>query len=651
MSLAFASGFVRGAAPGLASTVERNETRTLRAKVSRAEESYLAEKDRIINLARDQDWDANKVDQHLDALTSRTLADPDLQKDELIFSQLQKSLGIRTRAARNGYRDKYEGRLESVKDAEEALEMHRSMSAIAESARTSGVAGEFSGGFVTDPYSVTPEELLAQTSDYLAGAMEGLAKDKSLEGRTKYAKRMLAAEKTIKTIHGTYKKEYNKYQSDRLDELIENSFSVRAERTENSIREAMTAMGLPVPQDDVEARAAMDPQSIVEALDYENMSALATQAHKTYFDIADETQLEKVLGSMLAMRFLKETTAEEASTDSVEWKSWAQAIENITDDASLNGIFSNIFGDDTAVFVKANSSEIMSAARAAVNVQRPTTAILQQAYNVRQQTGDENTSALTDSLAASSLFGPEAQMFQATINAAFSPDVDFGDDGSLPWYEVLKRQIANHEAKEFFGNTKQFGDASIQNTQTRDNIRKIQDYIGERIERTRRVIQFPGYVGNALAKVTDKADKDIILADAVRQIDKNNGAGFSDSNNYFVEGGKLSPTALDATTKFGRTRGFVPPAYIDFVRNSLERLQMQDQAQGQFRGQTQAIADRAELEPIMRNLGRFLNTSSYRNLPKHQAEALNGLHKNYLDIRNFANNERRTPIVGVGELR
>ena len=645
MSLAFASGFARGAAPSFANKVERNETRALRARVSRAEESYLAEKDRIINLARNQDWDADKVDQHLDGLTSRTLADPELQKDELIFAQLEKSLGIRTRSARNGYRDTYEGKLETVNDAEEALGMHRSMSAIAESARASSVAGEFSGGFVTDPYSTTPDELLGQASDYLAGVMEELAKDNSLEGRAKYAKRMLAAEKSIKSIHSSYKRDYNKYQSERLDAFINESFSVRAERVEDATREAMTAIGLPMRQDDLAARAAMDPQSIVEALDYESMSVLAERAGKTYFDIADETQLEKVLGSMLAMRFLKETTAEDASTDSVEWRSWAQAIQNITDDSSLNGIFSNIFGDDTAVFVKANSSEIMSAAKAAVNVQRPTTAILRQAYDVRQQTGDESTSALKDGLTTSSLFDSEAQAFRATIDAAFSPDVDLGDDGSLPWNEVLNRQIADYEAKGFFGNTKQFGDVNLDNMKTRNNAKAITDYLGERIQRTRSVLQFPGYVGDALAKVKDEADKDIILADAVRQIDKNNGVGFSDSNNYFVEGRKLSPTALYATTKFGRTRGFVPPAYVDFLEGELDRFESQE-LQGQFTATGQRIQDKAQLSISMKHLNKFLTTDAYIRLPKHQKTSLNDIYRRYANIRDAG--QTREPTTAGG---
>ena len=167
---------------------------------------------------------------------------------------------------------------------------------------------------------------------------------------------------------------------------------------------------------------------------------------------------------------------------------------------------------------------------------------------------------------------------------------------------------------------------------TRNNAKVISDYLGERIERTRSVLEFPGYVGDFLPKKMAEADKDMILADAVRQIDKNNGAGFSDSNNYFIEGRNLSPTALDATTKFGRTRGFVPPAYIDFLESELEKFESQER-QGQFTGTGQRIQDKAQLNISMKHLNKFLTSDAYIRLPQHQKTSLNNIYDRYANIR------------------
>ncbi len=641
MSLSFAAGFARGVAPSLTKITEKNDLRSLRALTVQAEESYLAEKDRILNIASDEDWSADKVDQQLDALTRKTLSNPALQTDDLIYETLRKQLNVRTRAASNGYRNKYEGKVEDVREAEYALELTRGFQDISDRARGGAPAGEFSGGFVSTPFSVTPEELMAEYSAYFASTLEDLSQDKSLEGRAKLAKRQLTGQKAIKTIHDGYKRDYNKYQNDRLDALIDQNLNNSRRAVEDALRNVQAHLSMPVDEDDEAARAAMDPRSIVAALNYENISALAARRGKTYFDVADQTDLQNTLGGLLAIRFLNEYTQEEADTNSVTWASWVRELENNQNDKELSAVFSDIFGDETALFVKTNTPEIVSAARTAVNIQRPTRAIAQQIYERTETNAAETTNALLEGFRSTSLLDDTA-IFRQTFNAAFDPGV--GDDGGMYWRDVLDTQMQKLTGQGFFGPQTEFGDQEVYNETTAENVRRVYDYVGDRVQRTLNVLNQPGYATENLATLTEPEDRNIILRDVVRQV----APEFNDQNNYFVQDDKLSDTARNALTGFARTRGFVPPAFIDFVEREIENYEQQELA-GEFRGDAQETADKARLNPVRMQLNSILNSKIFVVLPINQRKDLNKLKRVLDEIRDPRASEAPRPNSARGE--
>jgi hypothetical protein len=200
MVSSFLSGVASGAAPAFARQRRLEDTRQLRASITQAEGAYLAQKDQLLNLAAEEDWDPNKVDEQLATITTQSLASPDLQKDPLLFAQLEKALNSNTRNALNGYRNKHEGKVEAVEEAEYLLQLNRGFGDISDRARGGGPAGEFSGGFNVKPFGTAPSELLEQHSEYLAGTLEDVAQDQSLEGQARLASRLLSAEK-LSLIH------------------------------------------------------------------------------------------------------------------------------------------------------------------------------------------------------------------------------------------------------------------------------------------------------------------------------------------------------------------------------------------------------------------------------------------------------------------
>jgi hypothetical protein len=625
MSLAFASGFVRGAAPGLASTVERNETRALRAKVTQAQERYLAEKDRILNVAKNEDWDADKVSTHLSALASNTLADPALQKDELIYAQLEKGINSLTRTASNGYRTRYDGKMEAVRDAEEALGLYRDMSAIAESARTSGVAGEFSGGFVTDPYSTTPDEFLGQVSDYLAGSMAELAKDKSLEGRKKYAKRMLSAEKAIKTIHSSYKQDYITYQNERLDANINASLEQSVVAVEASIRNAFTHLSMPVNEDDPAAQAAMDPRSIVASLNYKMISDLAAQRGKSYFEVADKKSLQEALGSMLALNFLKKNSAPNADTNSTQWRSMVKAIENTQDDEQLSNLFHNVFGDETARFAQGNTTGIISAATRIINEQRPTVAIQEDRYKEAQKASDATTNQTLNNFRRLSVEKLPAEIVAIYETAMLRPDTLM----TSSWFDQAVEIFETGLASGVYGPPRLFGDNVRENPDAVKNKQKIEDYVLTRINNTMGIMQYPGRSRDFLRDLPE-SEQNVLLRDAV-SFDKQM-SNLNDPNLYAVEEAEFSQGANDAL-RFIQTRGFAPPAFINFVVNKARELEMVDTS---TRAAGQASEDLVTIDFMSQTLNTLLNSPVYRQLPDHQSNALEQVRRQLANERNVA---------------
>lgn len=611
MSLAFASGFARGAAPSFANKVERNETRALRAKVTQAEERYLAEKNRIVNVAQNEDWDADKVSTHLSALASNTLADPDLKKDELIYAQLEKGINSLTRTASNGYRAKYDGKMEAVRDAEDALGLYRDMSAIAESARTSGVAGEFSGGFVTDPYSTTPDELLGQASDYLAGSMAELAKDNSLEGRTKYAKRMLSAEKAIKMIHSRYKQDYITYENERLDANINASLEQSVVAVEASIRDAFTHLSMPVNEDDPAAQAAMDPRSIVAALNYEMINNLAAHRGKSYFEVANKTSLQEALGSMLALDFLKKNSAFNADTNSTQWRSMVKAIENMQDDQRLSNVFHNAFGDETARFVQGSTTGIISAATRIINEQRPTVAIQKDRYEEAQKASNAATDQTISNFRRLSAEKLPTEIVAIYETAILRPDTLMMSS----WFNQAEELFETGLASGVYGPPRVFGDNVRENPDAVKNRQKIEDYVLTRINNTMGIMQYPGRSRKFLRDLPE-SEQNVLLRDAV-SFDKQM-SNLNDPSLYAVEGTEFSQGANDAL-RFIQTKGFAPPAFIDFVVNKAREFEMVDVSS---RTAGQASEDLVTIDFMSQTLNTLLNGPVYRQLPDHQANAL-----------------------------
>ena len=636
----FFSGFVSGAAPSFRRAQEAEDERKLNTLLLQSSEAYIAEKDRLLNLADDEDWAPNKVDQQLDTLLERSLAVPDL--DDWRRQRLTNDLNNRNRAGKNGYRNRYEGKVDAVEEAQYALELTQGFQAIDARARGGGApADEFSGA-APQPFSISPADGMTQYADYLAGTLDELNADPSLEAQEKVLKRQLTAQKAIKTIHDGYKRDYNKYHNDLRDALIAQTVEQSRIRVEEAVRGVFTHLGMPVSEDDPAAKAAMDPGSIVAALDYDNIRQLAATRGKTYFDVVDKDGLQEVLGSLLAVKFLQTKGPEEADTDSVFWRSWVRELENTQNDKQLSAVFSDVLGSETAEFVKTNASEIINQARKAVNVQRPTRAILEQDHRQRETNAKETTDALLGGMRAASLFDEEAAIFRQTFDAAF--ELGVGDDGDMRWLDVLNGQMEELAAQGVFGPQTEFGDQAIFNENTKANATKIYDYVGDRVQRTLNVLNQPGYATENLATLTEPEDRNIILRDVVRQV----APEFNDQNNYFVQDDKLSDTAGNALTGFAQTRGVVPPAYIDFVEREIENYRQQERG-GEFRGDTQETADKARLNPVRMHLNSILNSKIFVVLPINQRTKLNDLIDALNEIRDPRASEAPRPNSARGE--
>ena len=629
MVSSFVSGFVAGAEPAFRRVREAQDNRQMDTLLLQSQETYVAERDRLLNLAGDEDWAPEKLDQQLDVLLQRSLDVPEL--DEWRRQRLTNNLNNRNRAGKNGYRKSYEGKVEAVQDAEYVLQLTRGFNAIDQEARTGGGGGDFMGAYALAPFSTTPQELMDRHSDYLAGTLEELNADKSLEAQEKLAKRQLAAEKAIKGIHKSYQADYNKHHNARLDAVIAERVGQTASGVEDAIRDAFRQLDMGA------GSATQGLESIVAALDYENISQLAEMRGKAYTDVVSEGDLQKVLGSMLAMRFLGEHTPAEADTDSTSWRAWVQELENSQNDEALSSVFSNILGADTAEFVKTNTAAIVSAARADVNRQRPTEAIRRQNYELFQKNADARITALAEDLSETSLFDEQANLFRATIDAAFDPDV--GDDGSgnVPWLDVLGSQMSSLAAKEAFGHLTEFGDQNLKNPKAAENYNKISKYLGDRIATTLNVMNQPGYATENLATL-DEEQRDIILRDVVQKT----APEFNNVDNYFVQGGQMSGTAKEAFTRFAQARGFIPPAYIDFVQREIDNYEQQVRA-GQYRGSTQETADKAQLQPVTKHVSSILNSKVFAVLPLSQRKGLNDLMDKLLAIRNPGSSEAPRP--------
>ena len=630
MVSSFLSGVASGAAPAFARMQEADarkqeaeDGRKLNTLLLQSSEAYVAEKDRLLNLAGEEDWAPNKVDQQLDMLLKRSLDVSGL--DDWRRQRLTNDLNTRNRAGKKGYRNGHEGKVDAVERAQYALQLTQGFHAIDDSARSGGAPADEFGGAAPQPFSISPADIMPQYADYLAGTLEELSADSSLEAQEKVLTRQLAAQKSIRVIHNAYRRDYIKHHNDLRDALITQTVEESRMRVENAVRDVFTHLNMPASEDDPAAKAAMDPGSIVAALDYDNIRQLAETRGKTYFDVVDKGGLQEVLGSLLAVKFLQTHRPEEADTDSVIWRTWVRELENTQNDSQLSAVFSDVLGSETAEFVKTNASQIINKARGAVDVQRPTQAILKQNYTRRETDAKANTNALLEEIETASLFGEEAAMFRQTLTAAFDPSV--GDDGDMPWLDVLGGEIDELAARGVFGPQTEFGDQTIFNDNTTANTTKIYNYVSGRVAQTLNVLNQPGYATENLATLKEE-DRNIILRDVVKQVEPK----FNDQNNYFVQNDKLSDTARDALTRFAGTRGFVPPAYVDFVEREIESYRQQERA-GEYRGDAQETADKARLNPVRMHLNGILNSKIFVALPINQRKKLNDLMDDLKEIR------------------
>ena len=616
MVSSFLSGVISGAAPSFARQLQAEDTRQLRASITQAQEAYLAQKNKLLNLAAEEDWDPNKVDEQLGTITTQSLANPDLQKDPLLFAQLEKALKSNTRNALNGYRNKHEGKVEAVEEAEYFLELNRAFRDISDRARNGGLAGEFSGGFDVGPFDLTPNELLAQHSEYLAGTLEDVAQDQSLEGQEKYAQRLLSAEKAINSINRSYTSDYNKYQNNRLDSMIVALQEATTKNVEDAIRTAFTHLNTPMPENDSAGMAATDPRSLVSALNYETINAVAAQRGKDYFEVTDTDDLQNVLGSMLALDFLKKNSALDADTDSTMWKSMVKAIENMQDDSKLSSVFYNAFGDETARFVKANTTQILADAKRIVNDQRPTVALQEDRYKKVQDARDVQTNQRIDLDKRTSALNlsPEIQRIYQT--AIVSPDPLMAMSWVDQTYDIFEYELA----AGVYGPPRSFGDNNRVNDRAVKNQQKARDAVLNRVNNTLGVMQYPGksfkFIGSLNA-----SEQNVVLSDVV-QFTK---PELNNIDLYSVEGTEFSAGARDAVS-FLQRRGFAPPAFIDFIENQVRtyELELSDPASGD---RNQQVEDRSTVDFLSQTLNTLLNSKLYRQLPQHQAAKLEAARK------------------------
>jgi hypothetical protein len=611
MVSSFLSGVASGAAPAFARQRRLEDTRQLRASITQAEGAYLAQKDQLLNLAAEEDWDPNKVDEQLATITTQSLASPDLQKDPLLFAQLEKALNSNTRNALNGYRNKHEGKVEAVEEAEYLLQLNRGFGDISDRARGGGPAGEFSGGFNVKPFGTAPSELLEQHSEYLAGTLEDVAQDQSLEGQARLASRLLSAEKAINSINRSYTSDYNKYQNNRLDSIIEAMQEAASGNFEDAARTAFTHLNTPLPESDSAAMAATDPRSLATAFNYEAINALAAQRGKTYFEVTDTNDLQKSLGSMLALDFLKKNSALDADTDSTMWKSMVKTIENMQDDSKLSSVFYNAFGEETARFVKANTTQILTNARGIVNTQRPTIALQEDRYNQVQDARDDQVNQAIDSNKRTSALNlsPEIQRIYQT--AIVSPDSLM----AMSWVDQGYQLFENELAAGVYGPPRLFGDNSRVNDRAVKNQQKARDAVLDRVNNTRGVMQYPGKSSKFIGSLS-ASEQNVVLSDVV-QFTK---PELNDIDLYSVEGTEFSAGARDAVS-FLKRRGFAPPAFIDFIENQVRtyELELSDPASGD---RTQQVEDRSTVDFLSQTLNTLLNSKLYRQLPQHQAAKL-----------------------------
>lgn len=288
-----------------------------------------------------------------------------------------------------------------------------------------------------------------------------------------------------------------------------------------------------------------------------------------------------------------------------------KAIENMQDDQRLSNVFHNAFGDETARFVQGSTTGIISAATRIINEQRPTVAIQKDRYEEAQKASNAATDQTISNFRRLSAEKLPTEIVAIYETAILRPDTLMMSS----WFNQAEELFETGLASGVYGPPRVFGDNVRENPDAVKNRQKIEDYVLTRINNTMGIMQYPGRSRKFLRDLPE-SEQNVLLRDAV-SFDKQM-SNLNDPNLYAVEGTEFSQGANDAL-RFIQTKGFAPPAFIDFVVNKAREFEMVDVSS---RTAGQASEDLVTIDFMSQTLNTLLNGPVYRQLPDHQANAL-----------------------------